>query len=134
MKTVFLSAIVKPAYGAPIPGGNGGPGGASRITNPALSESIRGLSGLEFLARFLPMLITLFLIIASLLSFFFLIWGGIRWITSGGDPKAVESARGQVTMAIIGLVIVFVSFVIFRFIGDFFGINLLELTLPTLTG
>ena len=38
-------------------------------------------------------LITLLLVIAVLVAFFFLIYGGIRWITSGGDKEATATAQ-----------------------------------------
>src|SRR5258708_29884006 len=37
--------------------------------------------------------VTFVLIIAVLIALFFLIYGGIRWITSGGDKTKVDSAR-----------------------------------------
>ena len=42
------------------------------------------------------------LIIGVLLVFFFLIQGGLEWITSGGDKGAVEKARNKITNAVIG--------------------------------
>lgn len=57
-----------------------------------------------------------------------------EWIGSGGDKSKLESARGRVVNATIGLILLVSSFTIVTFIGDlFFGeeFNLLELTLPT---
>ena|SRR3989344_1480464 len=68
--------------------------------------------------------ITLLFIVAVVLSLIFLIWGGIRWITSRGDPKAVEGARNQITYAIIGLVLTFLAFTIVSFITRSFRIPL----------
>ena len=72
------------------------------------------------------------LIIAVLIALFFLIWGGIRWITSGGDKAKVESARGTIIAAIIGLVIAFLAFFILSLALSFFGISLTNLKLPTI--
>lgn len=36
----------------------------------------------------------------------FMIVGGIKYATSGGDQKAAESARGTITSAVIGFVVV----------------------------
>lgn len=73
----------------------------------------------------LTALINLLFIIAIVLALIFLILGGIRWIMSGGDPKAVEGARKQITYAVIGLIVVFLAFLIVNFIGNFFNIKLL---------
>ena len=54
--------------------------------------------------------LTILIIIGVFAALAFLIWGGIKWITSGGDKTKVESARGTVIGAIIGLVIVLASY------------------------
>ncbi|PIZ43880.1 hypothetical protein COY33_00665 [candidate division WWE3 bacterium CG_4_10_14_0_2_um_filter_42_7] len=36
----------------------------------------------------------------------FLIMGGITYATSGGDPKAADKAKGSITSAIIGLLVI----------------------------
>lgn len=77
-------------------------------------------------------LITLILIVAIVVAVFFLIYGGIRWILSGGDKTAVESARNHIVAAIVGLVIALLAFFIINIIGGLFGISLTNLQLPTL--
>lgn len=77
-------------------------------------------------------LVTVAFVIAVVIALAFLIWGGIRWIISGGDKAGVESARNTIIAAVIGLVIVFLSYFILSIILNFFEINLQELVLPTL--
>lgn len=76
--------------------------------------------------------VTFLLVIAVLIALFFLIFGGIRWITSGGDKGKVESARGMIIAAIIGLVIAFLAFFILSVALQFFGLSLENLELPTI--
>lgn len=76
-------------------------------------------------------LILLILIIAALVFFFMLVWGGIKYITSGGDKAQTETARNQITSALIGLVIVFAAWAIINLINLFFGIDIFELNIPT---
>ena len=71
------------------------------------------------------------IIIALIIAFFFLIIGGIKWITSGGDKAQVEEARNQITNALIGVAIVAASWAIMRLIGFFFGIDPFALDIPT---
>jgi TRAP-type C4-dicarboxylate transport system permease small subunit len=78
--------------------------------------------------------ITLVLIIAALVFFFMLVWGGIKYITSAGDKAQTESARNQITAALIGLVIVFAAWAIINLINVFFGINIFSLNFPTAGG
>jgi len=86
------------------------------------------------LAGIVSALVTMVLIVAALVFFFMLILGGIKWISSGGDKSQTESARNQITAALIGLVIVFAAWAIIELINAFFGINILSLTIPTATG
>jgi hypothetical protein len=73
--------------------------------------------------------VALVLIIAAVVFFFMLVIGGIRWITSGGDKGQTEAARGQITAALVGLVIVFAAYAIVSIIEAFFGVNILSFDL-----
>ena len=73
-------------------------------------------------------LVVLVMIIAALVFFFMLVIGGIKWIMSGGDKAQAESARNQITAALIGLVIVFAAWAIVNLIDLFFGVNIMSLT------
>jgi hypothetical protein len=75
--------------------------------------------------------IKLILVIAGLAFFFILVIGGVKWIISGGDKAHTEGARNQITAALVGLVIVFSAWAIIQLINTFFGVNILELTLPS---
>lgn len=78
--------------------------------------------------------ITFAFIGAVIIALLFLIYGGIKWITSGGDKTGVEEARNHVVAAIVGLIIVFLSYFIINIVVFLFtGKNLLQLELPTLT-
>ncbi len=78
-------------------------------------------------------IIQVLLIIAILASLFFLIFGGIRYITSGGDKGKIDQARGTLTAALIGLVISLVSFFIVNFLLIFFtGQGISSMSIPTL--
>ena len=76
--------------------------------------------------------VTILLIAAALIALFFLIFGGIRWITSGGDKSKVESARNTIIAAIIGLIIALLAFFIITIVLGFFGLSLANLQLPKL--
>ncbi len=73
-------------------------------------------------------------IIAILATLIYLVWGAIKWITSGGDKTKVEAARGQIVAAIIGFIIVVLSFVILNVVATLLGLGNIftGLTIPTL--
>ena len=84
------------------------------------------------LGQVLGFVIGIAFVLAVLISLFFLVWGGIKWITSGGDKGGVENARNQIIAAIIGLIIVFLAFFILNLVLGFFKLSLFNLQLPTL--
>jgi len=65
------------------------------------------------------------LIVAALITFVYLILGGIQWITSGGDKTAMEAARNKITHAIVGLVIVGSAWAIMALVQNFLGISII---------
>ena len=70
-----------------------------------------------------PGLIATFIIAITIVAcLFFLIWGGIRWITSGGDKQKIAAARSTLIAAIVGLVISLLAFFIINVVvGAFTG-------------
>ena len=78
-------------------------------------------------------IIQLLLIVAILASLFFMIYGGIRYISSGGDKGKVDQARGTIVAAIIGLVISLLGFFVVNLVLMFFtGHGVSTLTIPKL--
>jgi hypothetical protein len=79
---------------------------------------------IEDLGKFISNAAGLALIIAAILVFIFLIWGGIQWITSGGDKGKTEEARNRITAALVGLAIVAAAWAVVQLISTFFGIDI----------
>ena len=69
---------------------------------------------------------------AGIVLFVLLIIGGFRFITSGGDPKAVEGAQKTLTSAIAGLVLILVSYIILFLISNITGVDvtIFKISLP----
>ena len=82
----------------------------------------------------LGQLLTLIFVISIVAALFYLVWGGFKWLTSGGDKTAVGTAREHIVAAIIGLVVIFLSYFILNILVQFFtGKAISELVIPTLT-
>ncbi len=73
------------------------------------------------------------LLVSALLVFMYLIWGGIQWITSGGDKGKTQEARDRITAALVGLAVVASAWAVMLIIQYFFGISVLNdnITPPT---
>jgi TRAP-type C4-dicarboxylate transport system permease small subunit len=93
----------------------------------------QGLGGLTVPA-IISGLIRFTVVVAAIVFFFILVLGGIKWIASGGDKQQTETARNQITAALVGLVIVFAAWAIVALINTFFNIDIFSLTLPSVTG
>ncbi len=90
------------------------------------------LTGSNF-GDFVGRAITAAFVVAVVIALVFLVYGGVKWITSGGDKAAVEGARNTIVAAVVGLVIVFLSYFILNIILGLFHLSLGSLTIPTLT-
>lgn len=67
--------------------------------------------------------ITLLFTFSILLTLFFLIYGGISFIISGGDKQKVVNARQKLTFAIVGLIVVLLAYFIVNVIYNLFGLE-----------
>lgn len=74
--------------------------------------------------------IAIALIVAGILVFVFLVWGGIQWILSGGDKAKTEEARNRITAALVGLAIVAAAWAVMQLVSYFFGINISNPVIP----
>jgi len=62
--------------------------------------------------------------------FIMFVIGGYGFLFSGGDQKKLEKARGTLTGAIAGVVIIVIAYLILRTIQLFTGVNVTQFTIP----
>ena len=103
------AAVFAQIYGTP--GGN--------VVPPAINNVSNIVSVIRAIIQFI-------LVVAFVLAFVFLLIGGIRWITAGGDEKNVAAARNMITAALIGLVVVLVAFALIKLVETFFGVSIIS--------
>jgi len=109
MTHTFLAQIRNPVLPPIIGGGTGADNYQSGGT--ALGAIINELVGALFIAGFL-------------LAFFYMILGGFTWITAGGDKTKLEKARGEIIVA--------AAYALTSLVGQFFGLSLRSLPIPTI--
>ncbi len=80
--------------------------------------------GFSDLGPLIEILMRLAFAVAGIFFFAQLLIGGIRWISAGGDSKAVDSARDRITNALIGLILVIAAYAIIRIIEVTLGIGI----------
>ncbi len=110
----------------------------AQIRNPVLPPSIGGgnspntQGGGAALGNLIGNLVGALFIAGFLLTFFYLILGGISWITAGGDKQKLQEAREKITNALIGLIIVGAAFALSSLVARFFGLDLENLSIPSI--
>jgi hypothetical protein len=62
-------------------------------------------------------IISLVLTIAAVVAFVYLLMAGFQYITAGGDSAKAQTARTGIINALIGIIIIIVSYTILRFAG-----------------
>ncbi|MFC1789900.1 hypothetical protein ACFLZP_00230 [Patescibacteria group bacterium] len=129
-KIVILTVALLPLIGLVTPAlaENDPLEGGFNLTPPGQFGALAGVS----LPAIVRSLLVLAMVLASLIAFGFLIFGGIIWITSGGDKQKTEQARNTITAALVGLLIVFASWAIIQLVQMFFGVSILQLNIEPL--
>ena len=69
----------------------------------------------------ISLVVTIMMTFIGGLSVVFIIAGGIKYVTSGGDEKKVGSAKNTILYAVIGLVIAFLGAIIVRVVMNAIG-------------
>lgn len=120
----FLSLISKPVFAACDP-------------NNVLCAGVRRANGTinanTSVGSIVTFLVAFIIVLATLAALFFIVLGAFQWITSGGDKTKVDSARNHIIAAVIGLVIIALSFVIINVVISALGLgSLTDLQIPTL--
>lgn len=78
---------------------------------------VKGVATLSCIIPILSNLVGALLAFAGSVAVFFIIFSGIKLITSGGEAKQVEGARHTLTYAVVGLIVILMSFFIINIIS-----------------
>lgn len=93
--------------------GAGVPTAPSPISTRDLPDVIGGVTGGETSARELARTILNFLLgFLGFLAVIMIIYGGFRYMTAGGEEQGLESAKKIILYAIVGIIVILLSFAI----------------------
>ena len=104
-------------------------GGSGNIedTLVKLDELIQGMGGkipqMTDLGAIVSAALPLLFGITGFALFLFLIAAGFKYLTSSGDPKKLEAAKGSLTTAIIGFVLIFAAYWITQAVNYIFNLQ-----------
>jgi hypothetical protein len=111
--------ILKPVYAA--------------IQNPLLSDqNITVDSSVNYVQSVISTIVSLLMIVAVVYFLWHASMAGYHFIATEGNADDLKKAKNELLWAIMGLVIVFAVFAILKLVGTIFGINLLNINIPTL--
>ena len=71
-------------------------------------------------ATLFSQIIELVLVVAAVIAFVYLIIAGIKYITAGGDADAATKARQSIVNALIGIVVILLSYFLISFATQLF--------------
>jgi len=93
--------------GANLDAGQIGQDGTCDISNTGAADNVN---------KMVRLFINIFSWIVGVVSVIMIIWGGFKYITSGGESGNVTSAKNTILYAIVGLVIVAVAQLVVKFV------------------
>lgn len=85
--------------------------------NPAFAQT----ADVAKVQNFIKNLIEIFTTLAGLVAAGFFVWGGFRYITSSGNPEALDGAKKTIMYSAVGLAIVLAAFVITNIVSQLAG-------------
>jgi len=103
------------------------------IGNPSLGDlgtRFNPDNSAGYFSSLISMIVSAILIAGTLIFFIMFLIGGVRWIMAGGDKANTEGARGTLTNAFVGLIVMFAAWAIITLIENVFGISILSFDIP----
>jgi uncharacterized protein YacL len=100
-------------------------------TATGIAKTLCDLGGVN-ITRTIQNIVIFFIVLAIIIALMYLLYGGVKWIMSRGEKTEVEAARNHIMAAIIGLIVVFLAIFIVSIILKVFGLDITNLTIPTL--
>lgn len=84
------------------------------LASPVFAQA----SDISKVENFISNIIQTLVILAGSLASAFFVWGGVRYITSSGNPETLEGAKKTILYSAIGLTIALAAFVITNIVTE----------------
>lgn len=101
-KTIFLSSLALTAL---------------IVATPAFAQT----ADVSKVQNFIQNVIQIFVTLAGAVAAGFFVWGGFRYITSSGNPEALDGAKKTIMYSAVGLAVVLGAFVISNIVSQVAG-------------
>ncbi len=131
-----MRKILSVATGAISPAFIAAPAFAQNVLDSGIREGAgnRIISPDTPIGSIISFIVAFIIVLAFLAALMFIVIGAFQWITSGGDKQKVSDARNHIIAAVIGLIVIALSFVIINVVITALGLGSLNnLRIPTLS-
>lgn len=92
-----------------------------RNTLPSFLSPLQPRNGNFDLFSLAASVLNFVILIAAILAIFYLIWAGIQYITASTDDEKAKKARAGIYNAVIGIVVIVLSYVIIQYVSGIAG-------------
>ena len=107
--------------------------GANPCAAPAGIAIVLCSFGGDKVGKTIQNIVVFIVVLAVIIALLYLLYGGVKWITSKGDKTEVEAARNHIIAAITGLIVVILAVFIISIILAAFGLKFDQLVIPSIT-
>ena len=126
--TGMLLLLVQPAYAATGPSPTQDDGSWHGVCvgsmNPAdVAYQVATIQGIQCL---LANVLSIAVSGIGLVGFAMLIFGSFKILLAGSNTQSMESGKGTITLAVVGLIVALSAFIILNFIATFTGVNAIK--------
>lgn len=97
----------------------------------APGSSVKDIATFQSLEGVFQNLVQALTALVGVAIFIMFVVGGFSFLFSGGDQKKLEKARGTLTNAIIGVVVIVVAYLILLTIKALTGVDVTKFTVPS---
>lgn len=101
------------------------------VAEPKQAKDLKDIATLQGLECAFANVISVALAASAIVIFIMFLIGGLRYLVSGGDPKAVESAKATLTHAVAGLAVLVLAFVILVLLKNITGVDVTKFKVRT---
>lgn len=122
---LFLTFFAFPAYAACD---------AAQLAQTVANRSADCPAGLDQIELVFTQVISVVVGLGFIAMLVMIIAAGIKYLTSAGEPKAVQAAHQALTWALLGVVFMAIAWFILQLIHAFTGINVTIFDIKTLCG
>ena len=88
-----------------------------------IAKEVTDFFKIQDLGVFVSKGLSLAIIVGGVAVLIYLAWGAIEWLASGGDKANVQKARDKITAAIVGLIILTLTWATWKILIKFVGLE-----------